>query len=93
MNISACANFPPPTRRSRRPHMATKEDIDEIAAIIAREFPSFGGGKGAGAGFNPLAEWMKDEPPVFALNVDIRAVVERVITLAPAEPVAGKGRS
>lgn len=54
----------------------TKEDI---VAIIAHEFRSFGGGKVSE--WNPISIALKDSPPQFAAGVGIKEVSERVIEL------------
>lgn len=56
------------------------ETEQDIVAIIASEFRSFGGGKGSDT--NPIAAALKNNPPTFAAGVDIAEVVNRVIGLS-----------
>lgn len=60
------------------PNEKLNKKIDWITASVANTFPVFGGGRDGG-GFNPLEEILKDKPPMFALGVDVRAVVEFVL--------------
>lgn len=53
---------------------------EEIVATVAREFRCFGGGQGKDSG-NPIAVATAEKPPFFALGVDVRSVVERVVAL------------
>jgi hypothetical protein len=52
--------------------------VDRIVQQVANCFNVFGGGRGDD-GANPLAAMLKDKPPMFALGVDVRAVVEFVL--------------
>ncbi len=52
--------------------------IDEITQIIGRKFRSFGGGKESFN--NPTAIALKDEPLQFAAGVDIKSVIETVLS-------------
>lgn len=54
-----------------------QDDEDRIVAEIGNCFATFGGGRGSGF-FNPIAEWTKDKPPMFAMGVDVRSVVQFV---------------
>lgn len=65
-----------------------KRELDRITAAIAAEYPSFGR-NGRGNDGNPIAAATADRDPMFALGVDIRSVVERVLKLAqsPAQTV------
>lgn len=56
-------------------------NIDEITKSVAGAFPSFGGGRKS-AGWNPIADALKDNPPVFVAGVDIKAVVKFVLDQA-----------
>ena len=55
------------------------ENTEDIAAIIAHEFRSFGGGRPADG--NPIAAAAQEGPAIFALGVNIEDVVSRVIKL------------
>lgn len=55
---------------------------DEITKRIASEFRCFGQGSAADDGNNLIAAATADRPPIFALGVDVQAVVERVIALS-----------
>jgi hypothetical protein len=57
-----------------------KMSVDMIVLNIAADFPTFGGGRKCAG--NPIAEALKDRGPMFALGVDVRQVVERVLQLA-----------
>jgi hypothetical protein len=61
------------------------ENEGDIVAIIAREFPSFGGGV-VGAGDNPISHALRNKPPMFASGVDIATVVKRVRELSAVIP-------
>lgn len=54
-----------------------RSQIDDIVNGIANCFPVFGGGRCSA--FNPIAAMMKDKPLMFAMGVDVRAVVEFVL--------------
>lgn len=56
------------------------ETNNDIAAIIAAEFRTFGGGRGSS--HNPIAEALKNQPASFAAGVDVLDVVNRVLELA-----------
>lgn len=51
---------------------------DEIVKAVAESFPTFGGGRGSE--WNPVAEALKDNQPTFAMGVDVRAVVQFVLS-------------
>ena len=59
------------------------ENEDDIVAILAHEFPSFGGGTVRSAN-NPIVHALQDNPPMFAAGVDIAAVVKRTRELSAA---------
>jgi hypothetical protein len=56
------------------------EAVREIVRDVARTFPSFGGDRGAKG--NPIAAAMQNEPPSFALGVDVEQVVRFVLESA-----------
>jgi hypothetical protein len=58
--------------------------VERTVAIIAREFPTFGGGKPT-SGFNPVEEWTRHDEPTFATGVSVEAVVRRVLQLQEAQ--------
>lgn len=61
-----------------------QKDEDRIVAAVSNCFATFGGGRGNG--FNPLAEALKDKPPMFAAGVDVRNVVNFVaLALKPTK--------
>lgn len=60
------------------------ENIDDIVAIIASEFRSFGGGRTSDS--NPLVNALSDQPASFAAGVDIKEVVSRVLELTLQHP-------
>ncbi len=53
-----------------------KKQEDRIVAEIGHCFATFG--SGSGGADNPIAAWTKDKPLMFALGVDVRAVVQFV---------------
>jgi hypothetical protein len=55
-------------------------NTDELVDLVAKSFPTFGGGRGSE--WNPIAEALKDREPSFAAGVDVRAVVEFVLERA-----------
>ena len=55
------------------------ETQEDIVAIIAAEFRTFGGGRGSST--NPIAAALQNQPPSFAAGVDVAEVVARVIEL------------
>lgn len=57
----------------------SEQERQQIVTDIAAEFPCFGTGAKA-SNSNPLAEWTKDKVPIFALGVDVRAVVDYVLS-------------
>jgi len=59
------------------------ENEDDIVAIIAHEFSSFGGGTVRSANY-PIVHALQDNPPMFAAGVDIAAVVKRTRELSAA---------
>ena len=54
----------------------TPETEEDIVAILASEFRTFGGGVGSSS--NPIAAALKDTPAQFAAGVDVLDVVRRV---------------
>ena len=54
-----------------------EENQPGIVAAIARDFPTFGGGRVSD--FNPITHWTKDGPVIFAAGVDVDRVVRFVI--------------
>jgi len=56
-----------------------EEERQQIVSDIAAAFPCFGTGAKATES-NPLAEWLKEEEPVFALGVPVRQVVDYVLS-------------
>lgn len=56
------------------------EIVQVIVQIIGQRFRSFGGGQEGSN--NPVAEALKDGPLRFAAGVDIKAVVEAVLSEA-----------
>jgi len=56
--------------------------IQQITGQIAAQFTTFGGGRTILS--NPLAHALKDQPPMFAMGVEVEAVVRAV--LEAAEP-------
>lgn len=64
--------------------------VDEIVATVAKEFPTFGGGRGSQ--FNPLAAMLKDSPPTFAAGVPVHDVVRRIYEMILA-PVVEQNRA
>ena len=65
------------------------ETIDDVVAIVASEFRSFGGGGGGGSN-NPIAIALKDQPAQFAAGVDIKDVAARMQELLLQMQSAGK---
>ena len=59
--------------------MKTK-DIDKITEKVAKKFPTFGGGQTVMG--NPIAQAMKDRPPMFTTGCDVEEVVKYVLQLA-----------
>lgn len=55
--------------------------VDEIVASVAQNFRCFGRGLARVTG-NPIAEWTQNEPPQFALGVDVGDVVRFVLVRA-----------
>lgn len=57
----------------------TRTDIlaKVITAEVAKRFRTFG--RGAGDPANPMAETFKDHTPMFAMGVDVEAVVRFVM--------------
>jgi len=66
----------------------TKAQEDRIVTEIGNCFATFGGGRGSE--YNPIAEWTKDKPPMFAMGVDVRSVVQFVA--AALKPTRAKRR-
>lgn len=67
--------------------MTKKERISRITALVQQEFTTFGGLR-ASHNSNPIAAAMHGKPAVFALGVDVEAVVALVLSNAtgPVEP-------
>lgn len=57
----------------------SETERQQIVTDTAAEFPCFGTGVKATEG-NPLSEWLKDKTPIFALGVDVRQVVDYVLS-------------
>lgn len=57
----------------------SEDERKQIVVDVAAEFNCFGKGAEHGPS-GPLAEWTKDEPPQFALGVDVRQVVDYIIS-------------
>lgn len=57
--------------------MNSKKLIEELVPVVAKNFRTFGGGKGSS--FNPLAEALKDKAPQFAAGVDVKEVVAFIV--------------
>ncbi len=55
------------------------DERKQIVADVASEFHCFGKGVEPDPS-NPISEWTKDESPTFALGVDVREVVDYVIS-------------
>lgn len=55
-------------------------EVDNLVEVLRRRFPSFGGGDDRRAAFNPIAMALKDKPAMFAAGVDIRDVVNFVLS-------------
>ena len=60
----------------------------DIVAKIAAEFRTFGGGRVDP--YNPISLWTQDRPLMFAMGVDVAAVVARVLRLAKAKAKASR---
>lgn len=61
----------------------TQDEEDRIVAEIGNCFATFGGGRTDD--MNPIAAWTKHKPPMFAMGVDVRAVV-RFVAAALKKP-------
>ncbi len=57
------------------------ETTGDLAAIVAANVRSFGGGRVSD--WNPITSALKDQSPQFAGGVDIKEVVEFIAPLAP----------
>jgi hypothetical protein len=55
-----------------------KGALDFIVAEVGQHFPCFGGGRTSG--WNPIAAALSAEPLQFAAGVDVKAVVEFVLS-------------
>lgn len=70
----------------------TKAQEDRIVAEIGNCFQTFGGGRTiTDAIGNPLSEALRSRPPMFALGVDVRSVVQ-FIGKAMKKPTARRKR-
>ena len=56
------------------------ETPQDITALVAANFRSFGGGRGSD--YNPIAAALKDTPASFAAGVDIQEVVDFILEAA-----------
>lgn len=63
------------------------ETIDDVVALVAANFRSFGGGQANTR--NPISMALADKPAQFAGGVDIKDVVTFVLKNAP-KPTSGK---
>ncbi len=61
--------------------IVTPETPADIAALVAANFPGFGGGRESTWG-NPITAALKDKPACFAAGVDVQAVVDFILPLA-----------
>jgi hypothetical protein len=59
----------------------TTEQQQAIVQEVCAVFHTFGGGRRP-SGNNPLEAWTADKPPIFALGVDVGAVVAFVVQAA-----------
>lgn len=57
-----------------------EDEINQIVADVAAEFRCFGQGSSPVVQGNLIAEALKDHEPQFAAGVDVREVVEYVIS-------------
>ena len=57
-----------------------EDEINQIVADVAAEFRCFGQGSSPRIQGNPIAEALKDQEPQFAAGVDVREVVEFVLS-------------
>jgi len=56
----------------------TSQFVEELAAKIVERFSCFGGGKSND--WNPISIALKDRPAQFAAGVDVRSVIEFVLS-------------
>lgn len=54
-----------------------EKQVADIVARVANAYRTFGGGKTSPG--NPLSEWTKDDPPMFAMGVYVESVVRFVL--------------
>lgn len=59
----------------KRDFQMDDEKIKRIVAAVGQNFKGFGGGRSENTDDNIIADTLKDNPPQFALGVDIREVV------------------
>jgi len=64
------------TPAQRTPRKAVE---DRICHEVAINFNTFGGGRTAGAEWNPVVAALADSPPMFAAGVDVLEVVKFVL--------------
>lgn len=62
----------------RHSTVSLQDEIDRLTVAVSRQFRTFGGGR-APTDFNPITHWTKNEPAMFALGVDVAAVVTFVL--------------
>ena len=66
--------------------IVTPETPQDITALVAANFRSFGGGRGSK--YNPISEALKDSPASFAAGVDIQEVVDFILEQAARIPAS-----
>jgi hypothetical protein len=59
-------------------HLNEEETVRYIVGMVVSKFNCFGGGQRSPWG-NPVAEALKDQPPMFAAGVDVEQVVRAVM--------------
>ena len=62
---------------TKKKRIISNEDRQQIVVDVSHEFSCFG--DGLASPNNPLGEWLTG-PPVFALGVDVRQVVDYVLS-------------
>jgi hypothetical protein len=58
----------------------TEKLIAKITKEATKEFASFGSGQDSSV--NPISHALKDRKPMFAMGVDIQAVVKRILEMS-----------
>ena len=58
----------------------SENERQQIVADVAAEFRCFGEGSSPRIEGNPIAEAMKDQPAQFAAGVDVRQVVDFILS-------------